>query len=137
MNKPKLLYHGSATLIEGHINPKKATDETNPENSQEGVYAIDLEDIAKAMSLRDKCIRHSMMDYSSPEHKLICIDGTPDPNSPHYVYVVSSDGFERTNPGGHQWVSKKPAKIIKRILLTKDEIPKYWRKATGEDIEKK
>ena len=136
--KPKYLFHGSSTFIKGEIFPRKANDNSNPGNNLEGIYATSELGIAKAMSLTDDNVKHSSMDYSKKSYLLICIKGEPNEKINHYIYILSSSSFEKTNNSFwcNQWISREPVKIERTIILPKSEIKKYWRRATKEEIEK-
>ncbi len=135
MEKPKILFHGSSSYIEDRLIPRQANDNAIPENSQIGVYATEVMDIAKAMSFRDRNVRHGYMSYSKKPYQLICVDGSPDIKLHHFLYTVSSETFDKTSINS-QWISRVPVKILQRIHLPKDEISKYWRRAISEEIKK-
>ncbi len=52
MKKPKFLYHGSSSKIEGKLIPRKATDlDEMPENMHTAVYATGIRKLAIAMAI--------------------------------------------------------------------------------------
>ena len=137
INKPEYLYHGSISFIEKTLKPKKATDNSNKDNCKNGIYATCEIEIAKAMSLSKGGVRNSFMDFGKKPYQLVCIDGEPDLNIQRFIYVLPSKSFEKVNPhpDSKQWTSNIAVDFVERIVLDKNDLKKYYRIATKEDIE--
>lgn len=132
MDYIEVLYHGSDQVINDFIEPRKAEDALSSANSQEAVYATDIFNIAKGMSLTED--KWSFADYGAKDFKVVFAEEPPDANKFRYVYELSPTGFQKDPSEPHQYLSKSPAKIIKVHKFTTEELGYLWRMATPEEL---
>ncbi len=135
MAKPKTLFHGSNSEIEtGFLESSKPNDKASKSNSQNGVYATDIFDCAKGMSLTGEQWAF-VKDYTEKDFKVIFVDEPPTPKKKRFVYEVSSETFKEDPKGSHQWVSKEKVKILNITKYSTEDLKQYWRMATKEEKE--
>jgi len=116
--KPGFLYHGSPKKIEGgYLLPRKPLDlGKRAENTHDAVYATEVKEIAIAMALvKCKGVKSSSVNFTKNPVAVIS-EGWPEQEF-IYLYILPSDGFEKTHTAGHQWVSLKPVKPVREERL--------------------
>jgi hypothetical protein len=132
--RPSSLFHGSQVKISGFLEPRKALDNSNPDNCLMAVYATDDLFIAKSMSLPRVC--PSFSDYGGEDKKRVYMHKGPRDEELCFVYEVSSETFSRTN-GAHQWISSVRVPIIKTYIFKASYLFNCWRLATEEEFNQK
>ena len=119
-------------MAEAHVEPRLATDNSNPLNCSFAVYATERRDIAIGMSLRDREGNPSFGNYSEEPFVHVFLKGEP-ADTPYYLYTLPSDSFEPAGP--YQWASPLVVPIASIEQFTKEELAQYWREATPEERE--
>jgi len=133
MKRIKTLFYGSRFEIKDYIKPQQATDKLSSENCQNGVYATDIFEVAKGMSLTGE--QWAYANYNDKDFKIIFVEEPPTPSITRYVYEIDAKDFIESPKGSHQFVSFKPAKILKVHTYTTEDLKDYWRQAIKEERE--
>lgn len=128
----KVLFHGSRNEIKGFMEPRKATDRSHEDNSQNAVYATDRFECAKGMSLTGE--QWAYADYTEKNFKVIFVKEPPTPKRARFVYELPAEYFEKT-AFSHQFISKQKVPILKTHIFSTEQLDKYWRMATEKERE--
>lgn len=131
MDSPKVLFHGSQVELKDFLEPRQASDNSNPDNCQIGVYATDNFFIAKSMSLPRVC--PSFSDYGGEDKRRVYMHKGPKGNEVCFVYEVSSENFLITSEA-HQWVSRSKVPILKTHIFIASDLSDCWRLATQDEF---
>ena len=138
IEKPPILYHGSAVEIIGEeLEARTPTDlGNNPNNLHTAVYATDIKEkaIIKAI-INSRGVISSSVDFGRKSSPGIIYEGWPDEDAEIYLYTLPSDTFINSEPHSSQWHSVQNVKPIKVEKLKVKDFLHLIRKATPDEIE--